>query len=41
MRVLDRIEGISFTQFAKQDVVRHSLVQAIVGAYEDYEADEA
>ncbi len=41
MRVLDRIDGISFTQFAKQDVVRHSLVQAIVGAYEDYEAGEA
>ena len=40
MRVLDGIEGIHFTHFAKQDVVRHPLVQAIVGAYEQFEARE-
>jgi len=39
-RVLDGVEGISFTHFAKQDVVRHPLVQAIVGAYEEFEAGE-
>ncbi len=40
LRVLDGVEGISFTHFAKQDVVRHALVQAIVGAYESFEHHE-
>jgi phosphate starvation-inducible protein PhoH and related proteins len=34
--VLRGVEGISFVQFAEQDVVRHSLVQRIVRAYEKY-----
>ncbi len=34
--VLRGIEGISFVQFDDRDVVRHSLVQKIVKAYERY-----
>ena len=36
MEVLRGIEGISFVQFDERDVVRHSLVQKIVKAYERY-----
>ncbi|MEM1175841.1 MAG: PhoH family protein [Pseudomonadota bacterium] len=32
--VLDGVEGVGFTFFKKQDVVRHALVQRIVAAYE-------
>jgi len=32
--ILDGVEGIAFTFFTKQDVVRHPLVQRIVAAYE-------
>ncbi len=39
-RVLDGIDGISFTRFQPQDVVRHPLVQRIVEAYQDC-ADQA
>jgi phosphate starvation-inducible protein PhoH and related proteins len=35
--VLRGIEGISFTYFDDRDVVRHSLVQRIVKAYERYQ----
>ena len=35
--VLRQVEGISFTFFGAQDVVRHPLVQRIVAAYEAYE----
>ncbi|PZN77655.1 MAG: phosphate starvation-inducible protein PhoH [Candidatus Methylumidiphilus alinenensis] len=35
--VLREVEGISFTFFTAQDVVRHPLVQRIVSAYEAYE----
>ena len=34
--VLRGVEGISFVQFDDRDVVRHSLVQKIVKAYERY-----
>ena len=34
--VLKGVEGISFIQFDERDVVRHSLVQRIVKAYEKY-----
>jgi phosphate starvation-inducible PhoH-like protein len=34
--VLRGVEGISFVQFDDRDVVRHSLVQKIVRAYERY-----
>jgi phosphate starvation-inducible PhoH-like protein len=34
--VLRGVEGISFIHFDDRDVVRHSLVQRIVKAYERY-----
>ena len=34
--VLKGVEGISFVQFNERDVVRHTLVQRIVKAYERY-----
>src|SRR5688572_15944073 len=36
MKVVGRIEGISFIHFDDKDVVRHQLVQQIVKAYESY-----
>ena len=36
MKVVGNIEGIAFVQFNERDVVRHSLVQKIVRAYERY-----
>jgi phosphate starvation-inducible PhoH-like protein len=36
VEVLKGVEGISFIQFDERDVVRHSLVQRIVKAYERY-----
>ncbi len=38
MKVLAKVEGISFCTLTSQDVVRHPLVQRIVNAYEEYEA---
>jgi phosphate starvation-inducible PhoH-like protein len=35
--VLKDVQGISFTFFNAQDVVRHPLVQRIVTAYDAYE----
>jgi phosphate starvation-inducible PhoH-like protein len=37
LKVLDGVDGISFTLFGAQDVVRHPLVQKIVSAYEAYD----
>ncbi|MCK5639249.1 MAG: PhoH family protein [Gammaproteobacteria bacterium] len=37
--VLKDVDGISFTFYQAKDVVRHPLVQRIVGAYERHEAD--
>ena len=34
--ILKGVEGISFVQFDERDVVRHSLVQRIVRAYEKH-----
>ena len=36
MEILKGVEGISFVQFDEKDVVRHTLVQRIVKAYERY-----
>ena len=36
IEVLGKVEGISFTFFNAQDVVRHPLVQRIVGAYDKF-----
>lgn len=41
MKVLGKVEEISFCQLTSKDVVRHPLVQKIVTAYEDYEKKEA
>jgi phosphate starvation-inducible PhoH-like protein len=35
--VVSRVTGISFIYFTERDVVRHSLVQRIIRAYEEYE----
>jgi len=36
MKVVSKIEGISFVYFDERDVVRHKLVQQIVKAYESF-----
>ena len=36
VEILKGVEGISFVQFDEKDVVRHTLVQRIVKAYERY-----
>jgi phosphate starvation-inducible PhoH-like protein len=41
LEVLRGVEGISFTFFTAQDVVRHPLVQRIVTAYEAHERNKA
>ena len=38
--VLDGVDGIGFCEFKARDVVRHPLVQRIVGAYGKAEAAE-
>lgn len=35
--VLKGVEGISFTEFSCNDIVRHPIVQKIINAYEKYE----
>jgi phosphate starvation-inducible PhoH-like protein len=35
-KVLNKVEGIKFTHFKAEDVVRHPLVQKIINAYEKY-----
>lgn len=39
VQVLDEVKGISLTRFSAADVVRHPLVQRIVEAYDQFEAD--
>jgi len=41
MEILRGVEGITFTFFTPQDVVRHALVQKIVEAYERFEQGSA
>jgi phosphate starvation-inducible PhoH-like protein len=41
IEILRHVEGISFTFFNARDVVRHALVQRIVGAYDDYDRGKA
>jgi phosphate starvation-inducible protein PhoH and related proteins len=38
LKILRNVEGIAICQLTSADVVRHPLVQRIVGAYEDYDA---
>lgn len=40
IEVLEGVEGIGFTFYQAQDVVRHSLVQKIVRAYDKYDRKE-
>ncbi len=40
LRVLGKVDDISFCSMTSQDVVRHPLVQKIVNAYEEYEKRE-
>lgn len=35
LRVLRAVEGLAFVEFQKRDVIRHALVQRIIGAYEE------
>jgi phosphate starvation-inducible PhoH-like protein len=37
MEVVGKVPGIAFVYFTEQDVVRHSLVQRIIRAYEEYD----
>src|ERR1700747_50567 len=37
LEVCGKIEGIGNAQFGEKDVVRHSLVQSIISAYEEYD----
>ncbi|OUS28513.1 PhoH family protein [Gammaproteobacteria bacterium 45_16_T64] len=39
MEVIDGVEGIGFSYFAAKDVVRHTLVQRIVEAYEAHDEE--
>ena len=36
IRALKKVEGIAISEFTKRDVVRHPLVQRIIGAYEEH-----
>jgi phosphate starvation-inducible PhoH-like protein len=38
--VLREVEGISFTLFSARDVVRHSLVQKVVQAYDQFDLEQ-
>jgi phosphate starvation-inducible protein PhoH and related proteins len=40
IEICGRIPGISVIQFSEKDVVRHNLVQQIVRAYEEYDANQ-
>ena len=40
-QILQHIQGLKFIFFSKSDVVRHHLVQKIIQAYEDAEAQSA
>jgi len=39
LEICARIEGIGILQFSDKDVVRHNLVQRIIRAYEEFEAN--
>ena len=40
MKVLDGVDGLGFTYFQARDVVRHPLVQRIVEAYDEHDAEQ-
>lgn len=41
LKILDGVQGIGRVEFGKKDIVRHSLVQRIVEAYERHDQAEA
>jgi phosphate starvation-inducible PhoH-like protein len=41
VEVVRKVTGISFVYFTERDVVRHSLVQRIIRAYEEFELARA
>jgi len=41
IEVVSRVPGISFVYFTERDVVRHTLVQRIIRAYEEYDQTRA
>ena len=41
LSVLQGVDGIGMMQFSEEDVVRHSLVQTIIRAYDRYESRSA
>jgi phosphate starvation-inducible protein PhoH and related proteins len=41
LEVVGRIDGIAFIKFDERDVVRHTLVQQIIKAYEEFGVSEA
>ena len=41
VEVVGKVEGISIIYFTERDVVRHSLVQRVIRAYEEYEQGRA
>jgi phosphate starvation-inducible PhoH-like protein len=41
IEIVAKVEGLSFIYFNEWDVVRHSLVQRIIRAYEEYEQARA
>lgn len=41
LKVLDGVPGVGKVEFGKKDIVRHSLVQRIVEAYERHDATQA
>ena len=41
LHILRKIEGIAFMEFQKKDVIRHALVQRIIGAYEELRAKKS
>ena len=40
-RVIEQVDGVSFTRFGDCDVVRHPLVRRIVRAYEAHTSDDS
>lgn len=40
LKILDGIPGVGLVEFGKKDIVRHSLVQRIVEAYERFDREE-
>ncbi len=40
VEIVSRVDGISFVYFTERDVVRHSLVQRIIRAYEEFESSK-